>query len=103
MCAHLLRINILEICDKYAPFKLLKLREHALPWLNTEYLSAVDCREHWCRKFRKNPTEYHLGQKNWAIENAKSLKTELKQSYFQEKIESAQEDSKKLWKSIKEF
>ena len=103
VCAHLFRLYLIDICDKHAPYRLLKLREFAPPWLNTSYLDAVDSREHWSKKFRKTPTEYHLFKKLEAINFAKTLKVELQKSYFEEKVQNNWGDSKNLWKSIKEF
>ena len=103
VCAHLFRFYLLEVCDRHAPYRMLKLREFAPPWLNTSYLDAIDSREHWSRKFRKSPTEYHLIRKTEAINYAKTLKIELQKSYFEDKIQNNWGDSKNLWKSIKEF
>ena len=52
---------------------MLKLREFAPPWLNTSYLDAIDAREHWSKKFRKAPTDYHQLKKEEAISYAKAL------------------------------
>ena len=94
---------LLSICNKHAPYRSLKLREFAPSWLNTEYLSAVDAREHWCKKFNKNPTPENLTSKLNAIKFALDLKDELKASYFEDKIRESNGDSKKIWSVIKEF
>ena len=103
MCVLTSCLSLIEVCDKHAPYRLLKLHEHAPPWLNTSYLDAVDNREHWCRKFNKRPTEHHLLKKLEAIEFAKTLKVELQKSYFEDQINNSMGDSKYRWKSIKEF
>ena len=61
---------LLSICNKHAPYRSLKLREFVPSWLNTEYLSAVDAREHWCKKFNKIPTPENLAKKLYAIKFA---------------------------------
>ena len=99
VCAHLFRMQLIEVCDKHAPYRLLKLQEHAPPWLNTSYLDAADNREHWSRKCNKNPNEIHLQKKFESIDFAKNLQ----KSYFEEQIQNSMGDSKQLWKSINEF
>ena len=103
IATHLFTRMLLDVIDKHAPYRQLKLREFAPKWLNTEYLSLVDAREYWCKKFKKNPTEFNLYQKNKAINDCKVLKIELQQNYFKDKIEQHKHDSKKLWKTLKEI
>ena len=103
VAANILCTTLVKIIDKHAPFTQLKLRDFAPPWLNTEFLGLVDAREYWSNKYKKSQSEYNLMQREIAKANAKELKEQLQQSYFEEQIEQARGDSKKLWKVVKEF
>ncbi len=103
VAANILCSTLVKIIDKHAPFTKLKLRDYAPPWLNTEFLGLVDTREFWSNKYKKNPNEYNLMQREIAKVNAKELKEQLQQSYFEDQIDQSNGDSKKLWKIIKEF
>ena len=82
MAADLFRLMLLDIVNRHAPYRKLKLRENAPAWLNTDYLSHVDEREFWARKCRKNPTDYNLTMKFDAIKRTQALRDSLKKILF---------------------
>ena len=102
VAANMFQCKLLEIVDLHAPFKKLKVWDHAPPWINTEYLLHVDSREFWSRKFKKSPSQLNLDMKTQAIRNAHQLKLELR-SYFKDALDSCRGVTKNTWWAIKQF
>ncbi len=103
MAADLFRLMLLDIVNRHAPYRKLKLRENAPAWLNTDYLSHVDEREFWAKKCRKSPSDFNFSMKIDAIKRTQTFRDSLKRSYFQESLLNAEGDMKKTWQAIKKF
>ncbi len=74
------------ICDKYAPYKRIKIKGNIPPWLTTDYFSASDLRDHLFRVFKRTQSpEDHTAAKR-ARNLANNLNRNLKREYITTKI-----------------
>ena len=103
IAAEIFQAELLQTVDKHVPFCKLKVHENAPPWLNMDYLFAVDTREYWSHKFKLVPNEYNFNMKIWAAQACHRLKNKLKESYFSNALEQARGYSAKTWRIIKKF
>ena len=54
------RLKLIEVVDKHAPMRHLKMRLCAPEWLNGEYLATSDERAFWAHKFDKCSCVFHF-------------------------------------------
>ena len=94
---------LLDVIDKHAPFRNLKLRDFAPAWLTGDFLTHIDEREYWSSKFAKNPCQYFLDRKRDATQRTNDLKDSLKRPYIQESLRNASGDMKRTLNAIKKF
>ncbi len=81
----------------------LKLHDNASHWMTGDYyLSHINEREYYCRKFNKCPWPKHNTLKHESAWQTKQLKLSLQRSYFDEALWNAS-SVKRKWQIIKEF
>ena len=73
------------------------------PWINNEYWSLVDAREFHAREYTKCPCDFHLARKLDGKRLAHRHRNRLKRSYVKTCLEHYKNNSKKLWKEIRQF
>ncbi len=91
------------LVDKHMPWKKIRVRANNAPWISNEYLSLVDAHEYHAREYRKCPCEFHLNRKLDSKTTAHRVKNRLKREYVKTSLNRYKNDSKKLWKEIRQF
>ena len=88
-----------DILDLHAPFKSVKLRLCAPPWINTDYLAHIDEREFLSKRYKKFPRPENLALKKDASYRTNKLKYSIQRSYFQEAVQCNKNDMNAMWKT----
>ena len=95
--------SFLQLVNYHIPWRRIRCRVTKSPWISLEFLSFIDRREHFARKYRENPTPELLFMKQEAIRACNKLKRELKRAYVERSLDKFSNNSKKLWKCIRNF
>ncbi len=85
------------VVDRHAPMKMMKMRNHAPGWLNTDYLAHTEERAYKSKMFDNNPTAENLEAKLESIERTANLRRNLQNTFFRDALYNCQGDSKQKW------
>ena len=92
-----------SVIDKHLPYRDVSVRIKSAPWVNREFLSLIDAKEHHSTAFKKCPCILHLERRKHFVKLVKNMKTQLKRNYVLESLERHKNDPKRLWKTIRTF
>ena len=89
------------ICNRHAPFKNTKIPCNPPPWLDSDYIELRN------KVFKaKYKAEKSKNSHDWEIfktlrNSLDNFACKLKKEYFENKLNEAGKDSKKLWKTLR--
>ncbi len=93
----------LSVVNIHMPWRRIRTRRDRAPWITNEYLSLINTREYWSRKYRKSRTPDILCNKQNAIKACNRLRKELKKQFVEKSLSKFQNNPKKLWKCLRNF
>lgn len=86
-----------------APLKQIRVKQRASPWLNQEILDAIQAGEQAAQRFKKSQDQADADHfKKHRNEVQRIIKT-AKKEYYMNLIKENKNDSKKLWKTLKDM
>lgn len=92
----------LEVCDKHAPIKKITVRRIKTPWLDDELKTGIKERDS-LKELAMITNCPETWQQYKALRNTiTKMNRQKKKYYYQSKILECKNDSKKLWKTLKE-
>lgn len=92
--------EMLEVINKHAPFKTIRVKGRHLPWISTDLINLFKQRDHAWTKYRKskNPADWELYRK---LRNQSKIQTRnAKSSYYQEAFTQNYNNPKQFWKHL---
>ena len=95
--------RFLEVVDKVAPYKEIRIKQRTEPWVNDDILEAIRARNRKYNKFRAQKDEQTWAEYKKARNEVNRLLVNTKKAYFNEKIAEYKHDSGQLWKSLKQL
>ncbi len=100
-CTEYFTSMLLRVINTHAPYKKIKCRANQPKWVNGDFLSLIDEKEHLCHVYNKNPTQFNAARKRESERRVKQMKRVLKREFIDKALSDCQGDSKKTWKVIK--
>ena len=90
--------------DSVAPLREVRIKQRSEPWMTSEILDDIRERDSLLAKFNKNKhmSEYYKEYCKLRNKVQREIRS-AKQQYILHKIEANKNDSKKLWKNLKEL
>ena len=92
--------TILTVIDKHAPYKCIKCCSDQPKWVNPDFLSLIDEKNHLCKVYKRRPSQYNAAWKREAVKRVKQMKRYLKHTHIEESLRDSEGDQKKLWRTI---
>ncbi len=93
--------TMLGVIDNHAPYKRIKCRSDQPKWVNSDFLSLIDEKNHRCNVYNRRPNQINAARRREAIEKVKQMKRYLKRTYIEDSLNNSKGDQKKLWRTIK--
>ena len=94
--------KFLNLCDKHAPLRKMRVRKKHLPWVDREVLEKIYERDFTHKKAVSNKNEEDWSQYKKIRNEVTNLIKLKKKEYFTSKLKSAK-NSKEMWNTIKEI
>ena len=93
--------KILNVVDKIAPFKVLRVKNNTQEWFDSEVAEAIDLRDKRLKHFKS--TKLHVDEELYkeAKYQAQKLIKEKKKQFYKEKLKEDIGKPKDLWKTLK--
>lgn len=85
----------LEVVDKLAPFKVVRIKQRTEPWIKDDILEAIRMRNKKYDSFRRNKDDQNWGEYKKVRNEVSRLVVYAKKAYFNEKIVEYRNDSRK--------
>ena len=89
----------LQVVDKHAPIKKIRVRSKSLPWITDEVRSVMSKRSHTLSKARKTNSEDWIKYRN-TRNHVTSILRKAKCNYFRLFVESSRGNPKNLWSEL---
>ena len=93
----------MDILDKIAPVKEIRLKQRSEPWLNSDILECIHLRDNARLSFRKHGKQEDFIMFNKLRNKVQRLCKAAKSEYFDSQIEENRNNPKELWKQFKKL
>ena len=89
--------------DNIAPVKSVRIKQRTEEWVDSEVLQCIKDRDNAFYIYRKNRTDDNLNRFKSLRNKANFFIANAKKNFFKSSVEANQNDSKSLWKSLKQL
>ena len=79
----------------------MKCHSNQPKWVNSDFLSRIDEKNHYCNVYRCRPNQFNEARKRDAMKRVKQMNLYLKRTHIKESVKNANGNPKKLWRMIK--
>jgi len=94
--------KFLNICDKHAPVKIRKIKTYLPPWITPEYKELAHKRDYLKRKAQLSNHSQDWKSFKDVRNRVNLLNRTLKREYFHDVIKENVNNTRKLWKTLRE-
>ncbi len=101
IAAEIFTDTMLGVIDKHALYKRIKCCSDQPKWVNSDFLSLIDEKNHRCNVYNRRPNQLNAAKKREATRRVKQMKRYLRRTYIEDSIQNTKDDPKKLWRTIK--
>jgi len=92
----------LGVCNKHAPFKTRRIKSYLPPWITPEYKELAHKRDYLKRKAQLSNNEHDWKCAKETRNKVNLLNRSLKRKYFHDVIKENANNTRKLWKTLRE-
>ena len=92
-----------RICNKYAPLRDHKVKDHQKPWITKDIITLMQDRDHWHNKALKSKAISDMNQYRLLRNQVTCYIRNAKKSFVLNELHSYQGKPDKTWKILKQF
>ena len=92
-----------SVLDNIAPVKSVRIKQRTEGWIDSTVLECIKARDKAFHNFRKDKSEDNFNHFKNLRNKANSAISVAKKNYFKQSLEENKQDSKSLWKCLKEL
>ena len=93
----------LSIVDNIAPLKQIRIKQRTEPWINSDILKIIQDRDNAFNHYKMYKNDVNFNNFKSLRNKAQYAIDKAKKSYFTDTLEHNKNDSKSLWKSLKDL
>ena len=97
------KLVFLSVIDSIAPVREIRVKQRTEPWINSDILQCINERNKAFNVYKRTRSDEHFNAFKVLRNKAQSAIFKAKKNYFTEKLEHNKNDSKTLWKTLREL